>query len=70
MAEAAAVPARSLFESVPAVRQVALLVGVSAAIAAAQKLGANKAIFVDYYTSFDIMPGDSFVGYGGAVWAA
>jgi len=35
MAEAAAVPARSLFESVPAVRQVALLVGVSAAIAAA-----------------------------------
>ena len=42
----------------------------AAAIAAAQKLGANKAIFVDYYTSFDIMPGDSFVGYGGAVWAA
>lgn len=41
----------------------------AAAIAAAKKLGATKALLVDYYTSYDIMPGDSFVGYGGAVWA-
>ncbi len=41
----------------------------AAAIAAAQKMGANKALLVDYYTSYDVMPGDSFVGYGGVVWA-
>jgi len=39
----------------------------AAAIVAAKKLGANKAHLVDYYTSYDIMPGDSFVGYMGAV---
>jgi AmmeMemoRadiSam system protein B len=42
----------------------------AAAIAAAKKLGATKAIKVDYYTSYDVMPGDSFVGYGGVIWAA
>ena len=42
----------------------------AAALTAAKKMGATKAILVDYYTSFDIMPGDSFVGYGGVVWAA
>jgi AmmeMemoRadiSam system protein B len=41
----------------------------AAAIAAAQKMGAAKALLVDYYTSYDVMPGDSFVGYGGVVWA-
>ncbi|MDI6853689.1 MAG: AmmeMemoRadiSam system protein B [Deltaproteobacteria bacterium] len=41
----------------------------AAAIAAAKKMGASQAILVDYYTSYDIMPGNSFVGYGGAVWA-
>ncbi len=41
----------------------------AAAIAAAKKTGATKALLVDYYTSYDIRPGDSFVGYGGAVWA-
>ena len=40
----------------------------AAAIAAAKKMGAAKAVLVDYYTSYDIMPGDSFVGYGGVVW--
>ncbi|MEW6387231.1 MAG: AmmeMemoRadiSam system protein B [Thermodesulfobacteriota bacterium] len=40
----------------------------AAAIAAAKKLGATKAVLIDYYTSYDIMPGDSFVGYGGVVW--
>jgi AmmeMemoRadiSam system protein B len=41
----------------------------AAAMAAAKKLGATKALLVDYYTSYDIMPGDSFVGYGGVIWA-
>ncbi|MBM4274250.1 MAG: AmmeMemoRadiSam system protein B [Deltaproteobacteria bacterium] len=41
--------------------------GAAAAVAAARKLGAAKAIRVDYYTSYDVMPGDSFVGYLGAV---
>ncbi len=40
----------------------------AAAIAAAKKLGATKAMLVDYYTSYDIMPGDSFVGYGGVLF--
>jgi AmmeMemoRadiSam system protein B len=39
--------------------------GAVAAVAAAQKLGAAKAVLADYYTSYDIMPGDSFVGYAG-----
>jgi len=38
-----------------------------AAIAAAKKMGAKKANLVNYYTSYDIMPGDSFVGYAGIV---
>jgi AmmeMemoRadiSam system protein B len=41
--------------------------GAAAAVTVAKKLGANKAHLVDYYTSYDIMPGDSFVGYMGAV---
>jgi AmmeMemoRadiSam system protein B len=41
--------------------------GAVAAIATAKKLGAAKARLVDYYTSYDIMPGDSFVGYMGMV---
>jgi MEMO1 family protein len=40
----------------------------AAAIAGAKKLGAAKALLVDYYTSYDIMPGNSFVGYGGVIW--
>jgi len=43
--------------------------GAVAAVAAAKKLGASKAALIDYYTSYDIMPGDSFVGYMGAVLA-
>jgi AmmeMemoRadiSam system protein B len=39
--------------------------GAVAAVAAAKKLGAAKANLVDYYTSYDVMPGDSFVGYAG-----
>jgi AmmeMemoRadiSam system protein B len=41
--------------------------GAAAAVAAALKLGAGKAILTDYYTSYDIMPGNSFVGYAGMV---
>ncbi|MFP3867590.1 MAG: AmmeMemoRadiSam system protein B [Desulfobacteraceae bacterium] len=40
---------------------------VAAAITAAQALGATQARLVDYYTSYDIRPGDSFVGYAGIV---
>jgi MEMO1 family protein len=40
----------------------------AAAMTGAKKLGAARAHLVDYYTSYDIMPGDSFVGYGGVVW--
>ena len=39
--------------------------GAAAAVAAARKLGARKAVLHDYYTSYEIMPGDSFVGYAG-----
>lgn len=41
--------------------------GAVAAVAAAKKLGAQKAVLTDYYTSYDVMPGDSFVGYAGIV---
>ncbi len=41
--------------------------GAAAAVAGAKKLGDTKATLVDYYTSYDVMPGDSFVGYMGAV---
>jgi len=41
--------------------------GAVAAVAAAQAAGAHKAALIDYYTSYDVMPGDSFVGYAGIV---
>jgi hypothetical protein len=41
--------------------------GAVAAMVAAKAGGAHKAKLVDYYTSFDIMPGESFVGYAGIV---
>jgi AmmeMemoRadiSam system protein B len=44
--------------------------GAAAAVAAAKKLGASKARLVDYYTSYDVMPGDSFVGYMGVALLA
>jgi len=42
---------------------------VAAAAAACQTLGATKGLLADYYTSYDIMPGDSFVGYAGIVYS-
>jgi hypothetical protein len=41
--------------------------GAVAAVAAAKAQGARKAALIDYYTSYDVMPGDSFVGYAGMV---
>jgi len=38
------------------------------AMATSKALGAEKGILLDYYTSYDIMPGDSFVGYAGIIY--
>lgn len=40
----------------------------SSAIATCKALGVNKGILLDYYTSYDIMPDDSFVGYAGILY--
>jgi AmmeMemoRadiSam system protein B len=40
----------------------------ASAIATCKALGAEKGILLDYYTSYDIMPDDSFVGYAGIVY--
>lgn len=40
----------------------------ASAIATCRSLGAEKGVLVDYYTSYEIMPDDSFVGYGGIVY--
>jgi hypothetical protein len=43
--------------------------GAAASAAATSKtLGAERGILLDYYTSYDIMPDDSFVGYAGIVY--
>lgn len=42
--------------------------GVAAASAACKSLGAAQGELLDYYTSADIMPGDSFVGYAGILY--
>lgn len=38
------------------------------AMATSKALGAEKGILLDYYTSYDIMPDDSFVGYAGVLY--
>jgi MEMO1 family protein len=38
------------------------------AMATSKALGAGKGILLDYYTSYDIMPDDSFVGYAGILY--
>jgi hypothetical protein len=40
----------------------------ASAIATCRTLGAEKGTLIDYYTSYDIMPDDSFVGYAGIVF--
>ena len=37
-------------------------------IATCKALGAKKGLLLDYYTSYEIMPDDSFVGYAGIVY--
>jgi MEMO1 family protein len=41
--------------------------GAVAAVAVAKAMGAARAKLLDYYTSYDVMPNDSFVGYAGIV---
>ena len=40
----------------------------ASAIATSEASGAKKGVLLDYYTSYDIMPDDSFVGYTGIVY--
>ncbi len=40
----------------------------ASAIATCKALGSEKGHLIDYYTSYDIMPDDSFVGYAGIVY--
>ncbi len=40
----------------------------ASATATCKALGAEKGVLLDYYTSYDIMPDDSFVGYAGIVY--
>jgi AmmeMemoRadiSam system protein B len=37
-------------------------------MATSKAMGAEKGILLDYYTSYDIMPDDSFVGYAGILY--
>lgn len=41
----------------------------ASAIATCRALGAEKGHLIDYYTSYDIMPDESFVGYAGIVYS-
>ena len=41
---------------------------VISTMATSKALGAEKGILLDYYTSYDIMPDDSFVGYAGILY--
>ncbi len=38
------------------------------AIATCKALGSDRGVLLDYYTSYDIMPDDSFVGYAGILY--
>jgi AmmeMemoRadiSam system protein B len=40
----------------------------ASAVATCKALGADKGILLDYYTSYDILPDASFVGYAGIVF--
>ena len=40
----------------------------ASAIATCEAMGAEKGVLVDYYTSYDLMPDNSFVGYAGVVF--
>jgi hypothetical protein len=38
------------------------------AMTTCKTLGAEKGVLLDYYTSYDIMPDESFVGYAGILY--
>jgi len=40
----------------------------ASAMATCKSLGAEKGILLDYYTSYDVLPDESFVGYAGIVY--
>ena len=40
----------------------------ASAVATCKALGSEKGVLLDYYTSYDIMPDDSFVGYAGILY--
>jgi AmmeMemoRadiSam system protein B len=40
----------------------------ASAMATCKSLGAEKGLLLDYYTSHDILPDDSFVGYTGILY--
>jgi AmmeMemoRadiSam system protein B len=40
----------------------------AAALTTCKALGAEKGTLIDYYTSYDVMPDASFVGYAGIVY--
>jgi len=40
----------------------------ASAMATCKAMGAEKGILLDYYTSYDILPDESFVGYAGIVY--
>ena len=40
----------------------------ASAVATCKALGAKKGILLDYHTSYEVMPDDSFVGYGGILF--
>jgi hypothetical protein len=40
----------------------------ASAIATCKALGAKKGTLLDYYTSYEVLPDDSFVGYAGIVY--
>jgi MEMO1 family protein len=42
--------------------------GVAAGLASCKVLGSVKGRLLDYYTSHDVMPGSSFVGYAGIIF--
>ncbi|MGQ9645061.1 MAG: AmmeMemoRadiSam system protein B [Thermodesulfobacteriota bacterium] len=40
----------------------------ASAMASCKAMGAKKGILLDYYTSYEVMPDESFVGYGGILY--
>jgi hypothetical protein len=40
----------------------------ASALATCKAMGSGMGVLVDYYTSYDIMPDDSFVGYAGIIY--